>query len=189
MGWTVSRTTGQQEPKPGLRPRPSEEVPVAAGELTRAAELNERDLPEGAVITPTGRISVAQMIQSTTPSGPFRPSQLARLDEALTLASRETGLDFSVYIGPLGEDSRAGAEKLFDSFGERERDSVLVAVSPGERVVEIVTGEVATQRLTTRGPKLAVMSMVAFFKEGDLIGGLISGLRMMTDQAGRPART
>jgi hypothetical protein len=28
------------------------------------------------------------------------------------------------------------------------------------------------------------MSMVASFKEGDLVGGLVSGLRMLTDQAG-----
>lgn len=158
---------------------------MAVGELTRPVDVNEADLPEGAVITPTGRLSVARMHQGATPSGPFKPSQLSRLDEALTLATRETGLDFSVYLGPLGEDSRAGAERLFDSLGERERESVLVAVSPGERVVEIVTGEVATQRLTTRGPKLAVMSMIASFKEGDLVGGLVSGLRMMTDQAGR----
>jgi hypothetical protein len=31
-----------------------------------------------------------------------------------------------------------------------------------------------------------VMSMVASFKEGDLIGGLVSGLRMLCDQAGTP---
>jgi len=29
------------------------------------------------------------------------------------------------------------------------------------------------------------MSMVASFKEGNLAGGLVSGLRMLTDQAGR----
>jgi hypothetical protein len=32
------------------------------------------------------------------------------------------------------------------------------------------------------------MSMVASFKEGDLFGGLIGGLRMLTDQAGSPPR-
>ncbi|MGH3517249.1 MAG: DUF5130 family protein [Haloechinothrix sp.] len=157
---------------------------MAVGELTRTAEVSQADLPPGAVITPTGRISAAKMYQPATPSGPFKPAQLARLDEALTLASRETGLDFSVYLGALGRDTRAGAERLFDTIGPRERESVLVAVSPGERVVEIVTGEVAAQRLSERGAKLAVMSMVASFKEGDLIGGLVSGLRMMTDQAG-----
>jgi hypothetical protein len=28
--------------------------------------------------------------------------------------------------------------------------------------------------------------MVASFKEGDLVGGLLSGLRMLSDQAGEP---
>jgi hypothetical protein len=30
------------------------------------------------------------------------------------------------------------------------------------------------------------MSMAASFKEGDLVGGLVSGLRMLCDQAGLP---
>lgn len=110
--------------------------------------------------------------------------QLARLDEALTLSSRETGLDFSVYLGELGEDSRQAAEALHSSIGPAATRAVLIAVSPGERVVEVVTGEDAHYRVPDRAAKLAVMSMVASFKEGDLIGGLVSGLRMMTDQAG-----
>src|SRR5690606_25248301 len=103
-------------------------------------------------------------------------AQLARLDEALTLASRETGLDFSIYLGELGDEPRQSAEALHNTLGERGDDSVLIAVSPGERVVEVVTGARAMQRLPDRSAKLAVMSMVASFKEGDLIGGLISGL-------------
>lgn len=161
---------------------------MATGELTRRVEVSEADLPQGAVITPNGRLSVAHEHQSVSPSGPFKPAQLARLDEALTLASRETGLDFSVYLGPLGEDSRAGAEKLFASIEERASESVLIAVSPGERVVEILAGEIATQRITERGMKLAVMSMVASFKEGELIVGLVSGLRTVSQQAGSPPR-
>lgn len=157
---------------------------MAVGELTTRADLNEADLPPGAVITPRGRLSVAKMYEGDTPSGPFTTSQLARLDEALTLSSRETGLDFSIYLGPLGEDTRGGAERLFDQLGERESDSVLIAVSPGERALEIVTGETARKRVPERGAKLAIMSMTTLFKEGDLVGGLIGGLRMLTGQAG-----
>jgi len=62
--------------------------------------------------------------------------------------------------------------------------SVLVAVSPQQRIVEIVTGEEAYRRLSDRSCKLAVMSMVASFKEGDLLGALLSGLRMLCDQVG-----
>jgi hypothetical protein len=48
----------------------------------------------------------------------------------------------------------------------------------------VLTGPEARVRLPDRSAKLAVMSMVASFKEGDLLGGLLSGLRMLADQAG-----
>lgn len=162
---------------------------MATGELTKKTESPSTGLEgtraqPGTAVTASGRVSVARMYEPRTPSGPFSTSQLARLDEALTLVSRDTGLEFSIYLGGLGEDSRESAEVLHDALGERGDDAVLIAVSPGERVVEVVTGSNAMQRLSDRGAKLAVMSMVASFKEGDLIGGLISGLRMMGDQAG-----
>lgn len=158
---------------------------MAAGELARSSP-DGQELEPGAVVTLSGRVSAAKMYAPEGPQSPFPAAQLARLDEALTLASRGTGLDFSVYIGELGRDSRAGVESLFRRIGPRGRESVLIAVSPGERVVELVTGELSEQRLTQRGGKLAVMSMVASFKEGDLIGGLVSGLRMLDEQAGSP---
>ncbi|GAB3491754.1 DUF5130 family protein [Amycolatopsis cihanbeyliensis] len=160
---------------------------MATGELVREDRVS---LPEGveidhgAAVTASGRVSVAKMYEPTAPAGPFNMVQLARLDEALTLSTRETGLDFSIYIGELGQDSRARAERLHASIGEQATRAVLIAVSPGERVVEVCTGEEAFRRLPDRGAKLAVMSMVASFKEGDLVGGLVSGLRMLTDQAG-----
>ncbi|WP_028661472.1 DUF5130 family protein [Saccharomonospora saliphila] len=162
---------------------------MGTGELTRdtaSTGLEGTELQPGAAVTASGRVSVAQMYEPVAPSGPFTTAQLARLDEALTLASRETALDFSIYLGELGDDSRAGAESLHDSLGAQADNAVLVAVSPGERVAEIVTGSDARHRLSDRGCKLAVMSMVASFKEGDLIGGLVGGLRMMADQAGAP---
>ena len=57
-------------------------------------------------------------------------------------------------------------------------------MSPGERVVEIVTGAESSRRIDDRGAKLAVMSMVASFKESDLVGGIVEGLTMLADQAG-----
>ncbi|HVW43335.1 MAG TPA: DUF5130 family protein [Amycolatopsis sp.] len=159
---------------------------MAAGELVQQTETAEPEFGVG--ITPTGRRSVAKMYEPGAPSGPFSVPQLARLDEALTLASRETGVDFSVYLGELGDDTRVAAEKLHASIGEGAPNAVLIAVSPGERVVEVVTGSDALQRLPDRAAKLAVMSMVASFKEGDLVGGLVSGLRMLADQAGHAPR-
>ncbi|MDX8149783.1 DUF5130 family protein [Lentzea sp. BCCO 10_0061] len=145
-------------------------------------------LPVGAVVTNSGRVSAAKMYEPHAPELPFTPAQLAQLDEALTLSSRSTGLDFSVYLGELGSNAHERAQELHAST-ERPTHHVLVAVSPGERVVEIVTGEESHRRLADRGAKLAVMSMVASFKEGDLAGGLVSGLRMLTDQAGSAPRS
>ncbi|PRY36300.1 DUF5130 family protein [Umezawaea tangerina] len=159
---------------------------MATGDVVvaRRAQEDPSDLAVGEVITNSGRLSVARMYEPHAPAVPFTPSQLASLDEALTLSSRETGLDFSVYLGDLADDTRATAEEMHSTVGARASHAVLIAVSPGQRVVEIVTGEESRRRIPDRGAKLAVMSMVASFKEGDLAGGLIGGLRMLTDQAG-----
>lgn len=150
-----------------------------AAELVRTAD----GLPDGTVIMPNGRLSAARMLGQGHPPSPFTPVQLALLDEALTLASRTTKLHFSIYLGDLGQDTRAFAESLHAAMPVPSK-SVLIAVSPGQRVVEVVTGTESSRRLPDRSCRLAVMSMVASFKEGDLIGGLVSGLRMLTDQAG-----
>jgi Domain of unknown function (DUF5130) len=153
---------------------------MAAGE--NAAALARRDsLPPGTAMMPHGRVSVAREVHSDPTREPFTPIQLSLVDEALTLASRLTRLQFSIYLGRLGANSRAAAEALHASTSDPRR-AVLVAVSPAERVVEIVTGEESSRRLTNNGCRLAVMAMVASFKEGDLIGGLLSGLRMMANQ-------
>jgi hypothetical protein len=164
---------------------------VAAGEHGHGevAVPDQRDLPVGAVVTPSGRVSAAE--EYTEPADdehPFTPVQLTRLDEALTLATRETGLRFSVYLGDLGDSPPQRVAQLHDGLTDAA-DAVLVAVSPGQKVVEVLTGPVARLRLPDRGAKLAVMSMVASFKEGDLFGGLLSGLRMLADQAGGRPRT
>lgn len=117
---------------------------------------------------------------------PFSPKQLARLDEALTLGSRETGLQFSVYVGDLGDQPRRRAEDLHAGLASRGLDSVLVAVSPAQRRLEIVTGHQAAKRLPDRACALAALSMTASFNGGDLVGGMVNGLRMLADSSGHP---
>ncbi|GAB3731428.1 DUF5130 family protein [Amycolatopsis oliviviridis] len=158
---------------------------MATGELTHSSTAVDEEPGYGAAVTSSGRISAAKMYEPAGPISPFTIQQLARLDEALTLASRETGLDFSVYLGDLGEDTRATAEGLLAST-DNPADGVVIAVSPGQRAIEVVTGSQARHRLPDRGAKLAVASMVASFKEGDLVGGLVNALRMLSDQAGAP---
>ncbi|MEV6612254.1 DUF5130 family protein [Kutzneria sp. NPDC051319] len=158
---------------------------MATGEIAQRGDV---ELGYGEALMADGRLSVAVEQKPQPPTLPFRSAELAQLDEALTLSSRETGLDFSVYLGELdGDDTRKAAEELHAQT-LRPTHAVLIAVSPGQRAVEIVTGDESHRRLPDRGCKLAVMSMVASFKEGNLAGGLVSGLRMLTDQAGPTPR-
>jgi hypothetical protein len=112
----------------------------------------------------------------------FTARQLTRLDEALTLSSRESGLTFSLYVGELKAPTRAHAEALFERLTD---DSVLIAVAPGERSLHIVTGPGSSKRLPNRACALAALAMRAAFSSGDLTGGLATGLRMLSDSAGR----
>lgn len=111
---------------------------------------------------------------------PFNSRQLIRIDEALTAADRESGLTFSVYVGALAEKTREDAFGLHDELPDPAK-SVLIAVSPDQRIVEIVTGSAAGQRIPDRICALAALSMTAAFAGGDLTAGIVTGLRMLAD--------
>jgi Domain of unknown function (DUF5130) len=117
-------------------------------------------------------------------NGPFTTPQLLRLDDALRAADESSGLTFSVYVGDLDTPVRGHAEKLLSQLAEPDQ-SVLVAISPNQRVLEIVTGHEARRRIPDRAAKLAALSMSAAFGGGDLTGGLVSGLAQLSSQAGR----
>jgi hypothetical protein len=119
---------------------------------------------------------------------PFSYQDLSRLDEALTMSSKETGLRFTLYIGELGTDTRTTAEGLHARSGGDTSNSVLVAISPGQRVLEIVTGTGAARRLPDRACALAVLSMTNRLSSGDLVGAIVNGLRQLSDAAGHPSR-
>lgn len=119
-----------------------------------------------------------------TPDRPFKPAQLSRIDEAITLASYETGLTFSVYVGPLAGNARDTAERMFAKLAQRHSAPVLVAISPGQRKLEIVTGGPSAERIPNRIAGLAALAMRASFTNGDLTGGIVNGLRQLADAAG-----
>ncbi len=116
--------------------------------------------------------------------GPFSTRQLLRLDEAMRVADQQTGLVFSVYVGELAEPVRTTAEALHKELDDADR-AVLLAVSPNQRVLEIVTGHEARKRVSDRDAKLAALSMAASFAGGDLAGGVMAGLDQLASHAGR----
>ena len=117
-------------------------------------------------------------------NGPLSTRALLRLDETLRQADAATGLTFSVYIGELAEPTRDAAQALLYRLRD-PHNCVLLAVSPNQRLLEIVTGGVARKRILDRDCKLAALSMAAAFSGGDLGGGLIAGLAQLAEHAGR----
>ena len=84
-----------------------------------------------------------------------------------------------------GDGLRATAERLHAALGDGAREGVLVLVAPGQRRLEIVTGPEARRRVPDRAASLAALSMSTSFSGGDLVGGVVTGLRMLADAAGR----
>ncbi|QOC90728.1 DUF5130 family protein [Micromonospora craniellae] len=115
--------------------------------------------------------------------GPFSTRQLLRIDEALRLADQATGLTFSVFVGGLDEPVREHAERLHRQLADPDR-SVLIALSPNQRQLEIITGRHARKRVPDTYAKIAALSMVASFGGGDLAGGIIQGLDQLSRYAG-----
>ena len=124
---------------------------------------------------PTGEASV---------SGGFTDGQLRDIAGALSTASAETGLHFSVFVGTPDGPSRDYAERLLAALGDLAPICVLVLVSPGTRRLEIVVGPAASRRVSDRACALAALSMRTAFVGGDLAGGIVTGIRMLAEAAG-----
>lgn len=117
-------------------------------------------------------------------SSPVSAEQRASIEAALAAAERASGLRFAVHVGPL-EGGRATAERLHAAGPEPAR-TVLVAVDPGARSIEIVTGAEAAWRVSDRTCGLAALTMGSCFAAGDLVRGLCDGVRLLGDHARSP---
>jgi hypothetical protein len=116
----------------------------------------------------------------------FSTRQREEVARAIRLAEKEGGPRFSVYVGALGDDPRTTAERLHAALGADARFAVLVAVDPGGRRLEIVTGAEARRRLDDRSCALGASSMTSAFLAGDLVGGIVHGVQMLADHARVP---
>lgn len=116
----------------------------------------------------------------------FTARQREEIERAIRFATRDCGLRFSVYVGGLGDQSRTQAERLHAALGADAPVAVLVAVDPGARRLEIVTGAEARRRLDDRSCTLAAASMTSAFLAGDLVGGIVHGVQMLAEHARVP---
>ncbi|MBI1375914.1 MAG: DUF5130 family protein [Frankiales bacterium] len=118
------------------------------------------------------------------PGEALSAAQRARLQQSIVATEAATGLRIRLHLGPLA-DGRAGAEALLVAEGTAAADTVVVAVDPGARALEIVTGTRAASQLSDRSCGLAALAMTSSFTAGDLVGGLVNGLQVIADHGRR----
>lgn len=114
----------------------------------------------------------------------FSQDQRNRIERAIATAQRETGLTFSIRVGPVSNEPRLEAERLLANMGGNREPIVLILIAPGERLVEVMTSPAARRRVSDHAAGLAVLSMVSSFGVGDVVGGIIAGIRQLADAAG-----
>ncbi|GFM19702.1 MULTISPECIES: DUF5130 domain-containing protein [Mycobacteriaceae] len=152
---------------------------MASGEVSRVTSTELAELPYGSAITSSGRISGVTEPGELSVHYPFPTKDLVILDNALKFGSRNAKARFAVYIGDLGEDTAATARELLARVPTPD-NAVLLAVSPNQKAIEVVYGAEVKGRGIEESAPLGVSAAAASFQEGNLIDGLISGIRVLS---------
>ncbi|WP_280234547.1 DUF5130 domain-containing protein [Nocardia cyriacigeorgica] len=144
----------------------------------------EADLPHGYALMTSGRVSGVHEAGDVFKEAPFDNDERLLMDNVLTEATRATKVRFNVYIGDLGADPSAGVDAIFPVTPEAAR-SVLIAVSPNDRAVEVRSGKDVADRANDRVCQLGVTAALSSMRQGQLIDGLVSAVRVMSAAIGR----
>jgi hypothetical protein len=150
---------------------------VASGEVAKI--VDPADLPVGFAITNSGRISGVTEPGELSVHYPFPVKDLVVLDDALKYGSRGAKARFAVYLGDLGVDTAATARDILAKVPTPD-NAVLLAVSPDQKAIEVVYGSEVKGRGIEEAAPLGVSAAAASFKEGNLIDGLISAVRVLS---------
>ncbi|KUI41797.1 hypothetical protein AU198_11550 [Mycobacterium sp. GA-1199] len=155
---------------------------MASGDVAvsgHRAAVEHTDLPMGWVVTSSGRISGVTQPGELSLDYPFSTKDLVFLDDALKYGSRAAKARFAVYIGDLGADTAATAREILGQV-PTPNNAVLLAVSPEQHAIEVVYGADVKGRGIEETAPLGVSAAAASFKEGNLMDGLISAVRVMS---------
>lgn len=153
---------------------------MASGDhSTAVATVSSDVLPYGSVYTSSGRISGVTEPGVLSVQYPFPTMDLVTLDDALKFGSRAAKARFAVYLGDLGDDTAATAREILSNVAT-PGNAVLLAVSPNQKAIEVVYGADVKGRGIEEAAPLGVSAAAASFKEGNLIDGLISAIRVLS---------
>jgi hypothetical protein len=164
---------------------PWEVAQVASGEHSTAVAIDPDSLPVGWAVTASGRLSGVVPPGVPSETYPFSMKERLALDEALKWSSRASKARFAVFIGDLGEDTAAEARRILAKV-PTPNDAVLIAVSPNQRAIEVVYGAGVKGRGAESAAPLGVAAAASAFKEGNLIDGLVSAVRVLSAGISRP---
>ena len=150
---------------------------MASGEVAKV--VDPANLPYGYAVTNSGRVSGVTEPGELSVHYPFSVKELVVLDDALKYGSRGSKARFAVYVGDLGEDTAATARDILAKVPTPD-NAVLLAVSPNQKAIEVVYGAEVKGRGIEEAAPLGVSAAAASFKEGNLIDGLISAVRVLS---------
>jgi len=149
---------------------------VARGEV---ATIEPAGLPNGFVITTSGRVSGVTEPGELSVHYPFPNSDLVALDDALKYGSRASKARFAIYLGDLGSDTAARAREILAEVPTPD-DAVLIAVSPDQHAIEVVYGSHVRGRGAESAAPLGVAAASSAFEQGQLVDGLVSAVRVLS---------
>ncbi len=149
---------------------------MASGEVVTREPA---ELPRGFVVTSSGRVSGVTEPGALSVIYPFPVKDLVRLDDALKFGSRKAKARFAVYIGDLGADTAATARDILADV-PTPNNAVLLAVSPNQKAIEVVYGSELQGRGIEESAPLGVKAAAASFNYDNLIGGLVSAVKVMS---------
>ena len=159
---------------------------MASGDhATQVAVIDSDSLPYGWAVTSSGRLSGVVEPGALSETYPFSIKERVELDEALKYGSRASKARFAVYIGDLGADTAAKARQLLSKV-PTPNDAVLLAVSPNQKAIEVVYGAGVRGRGAESAAPLGVAAAASALKEGNLIDGLVSAIRVLSAGISRP---
>jgi len=126
--------------------------------------------------------------EAQVPSGDevLSSQDVGYVEAVVAREQQRCGVDFSVYLGDLPE-GRESALGLHSALGANAENAVLMAIDPGRRITEIVTGERSRVWVDDRACALATLSMLSSLQLGDWVGAIDRGLTTLGDQARHPA--
>ena len=142
-------------------------------------------MPAGEIVATTADRRTDELADPFRPvrvNSPLTPHDIDRIDRVIRYAEQTSGLRFSVFVGPAGEDSRAYAVRLHDATDDPDT-SVLLVVDPAAHALEIVTGAATRRVLGDAECRLAAATMQTSFAAHDLAGGLTAGIQQLATAA------